>query len=309
MNVKTQQMDGPTWGLLLILSILWGGSFYFAKIAVGEIPPMTMTFSRVVLAGAILGGISLWRGGNVVPSLPMFGGFFVLGVIGNALPMSIMFWGQKANGAGLASILNASAPIFTVFAAHYFTHDEKMTFPKVIGILIGFAGVITLIGPSVFKADHAILPEIAGLAAAALYGFTSIFGRRFTKWGAPAAQMAAGQLAFAGLALLPFVLFFDRPWELPTPHAPAILSMLCLTILSTAIAYLLFFRILVRAGATNVMLVTLLVPVTAVLLGVLLLGEKLELRSLGGMVLIGFGLMAIDGRVLKSLNQRFRQSA
>lgn len=215
------------------------------------------------------------------------------------LPFSLLFWAQTQIPSGLASILNATTPIFSIAVAHFLLADERMATNKAIGILFGFLGVVVLLGGDILNgASLASLGMLACLGAALSYGFAGVFGRRFKAMRLTATQVAFGQLVATTLMMVPILTVVDRPWTLAAPSLPVVASLLALAIISTALAYVIFFRILASAGAVNVALVTLLVPVSAILLGTLVLGERLALRHYAGMGLIAVGLLAIDGRIL-----------
>lgn len=288
------------WLLLILLSLLWGGSFFFAKIAVSAVPPLTVALCRVVLSAAALLALARVLQIRMPREVAFWRDAFAMGLLNNAIPFSLIFWGQQAIGAGLASILNATMPVFTVLIAHFCTADERAGPLKLIGVLAGMAGVAVMIGQDAVAGlgDH-LWAEIAILAAALSYGFASVFGRRFKA--RPPLVVAAAQLTASSCWLLLPVLILDRPWSLPLPATNVISSIVGLALLSTALAYLIFFRILRRAGSTNLSLVTLLIPVSAILLGVAFLGEVLEPHHLAGMALIALGLAAIDGRLLRLL--------
>ncbi|SJZ47514.1 Permease of the drug/metabolite transporter (DMT) superfamily [Enhydrobacter aerosaccus] len=287
------------WGLLLLLSVLWGGSFFFAKVAVRELPPLTVVFGRVALAAValnllqVLSGKGLFRRGAPWPA------YVAMGTLNNALPFSLIFWGQTQIASGLASILNATTPLFTVVVAHLLTTDEKMTRAKVAAVVMGVLGVAVLIGPvAVQRPDASLWGQIACLAAAVSYAFAGIYGRRFKAMGIGPIEAAAGQITASSMLILPIMLAVDGPWPLLTPHPVSLWASIAgLALLSTALAYVLYFRILAVAGATNLLLVTLLIPVTSNLLGVTFLGEELGFRQVAGMMLIAMGLAIIDGRI------------
>ncbi|MGQ0582082.1 MAG: DMT family transporter [Reyranella sp.] len=292
-------MRAREWSLLVLLSILWGGSFFFAKVALAELGPFTVVFFRVSLAALALNvvasavGQSLWRAGTPWRQL------VVMGALNNALPFSLIFWGQTTITSGLASILNATTPLFAVLVAHALTRDERMTVRKLFGVLAGLAGVAILIGPDL---GGSIWGQIACLAAALSYAFAGVYGRRFQAMGVAPMQAAAGQVTASAMLILPIMLIVDRPWELAAlPSAAVWAALASLALLSTALAYVLYFRILAAAGATNLLLVTFLIPVTAILLGAAFLGERLEPRQFAGTTLIGLGLAAIDGRITARL--------
>lgn len=290
--------SATVWALILLLGLIWGGSFFFARIAVLEVPPFTLVFLRLFLAALALHIYLHGRFGLYATLATHWRSFLVMGFINNALPHTLIFFGQTEIGAGLASILNATTPIWTVLIANRWTTDEKLTRAKIAGCLAGFAGTAVLIGPGITPAASVpfwalTLPILAAIS----YGVAGTYGKRFR--GLPAPVSATGQLTASTVIMLPVSLIADQPWTLPTPSTHAILAILALALLSTAFAYLLYFRILRLAGATNASLVTLVVPPSAILLGALFLGERLEATDLIGMLLIGFGLVLLDGRLLR----------
>ncbi len=295
-------MGTREWIMLVVLSLLWGGAFFFTEIALRGFEPLTLVFARVSLAAfALL--IYLRATGQRMPGeRGVWIGFFIMGGLNNLIPFSLIVWGQTHIDSGLASILNATTPLFTVVLAHFLTSDEKLTRARIFGIGLGFIGVVSLIGPeALLGAGAVVLGQIAVLGAALSYGFAGIYGRRFSKTSSAVA--AAGMLCGSSVMLLPLVLIFERPLE-ASPDLAAWGAIVGSAILSTAIAYLLFFRILARAGATNVMLVTFLIPVSAMGLGVFILGEAFTLNAALGMALIFAGLVAVDGRLVTMARRR-----
>ncbi|AXV15732.1 EamA family transporter [Neorhizobium sp. SOG26] len=289
-----------TWALIFLLGLIWGGSFFFARVAVMEIPPFTLVFLRLGLAALAL-HLYLHGGHGLYGVLRThWRSFVVMGLLNNVLPHTMIFFGQTEIGAGLAAILNASTPMWTVLIANRLTSDEKLTPLKLAGCVAGMAGTVVMLGPSVTSATSAPLWALAlPVLAAISYGFAGTYGKRFR--GLPPPVTAAGQLTASTLMILPVSLIIDQPWTLPLPSTSAILAVLGLSLVSTAFAYFLFFRILATAGATNTSLVTLLVPPSAIILGVAFLGEHLQPTDLIGMLMIGFGLILLDGRLLSRL--------
>jgi drug/metabolite transporter (DMT)-like permease len=290
------------WSLLLALSILWGGSFFFVGVAVKALPPFTIVLLRVAIAAAAL-HLVLRATRTAMPwDAETWLAFFGMGLLNNAIPFSLIVWGQTQIASGLASILNATTPLFTVLVAHVLTADERLTRGRIAGVVIGIAGVIVLIGPQALTGlGKDVLAQVAILGAAISYAFASIFGRRFKRMGVPPVATAAGQVSASSLLLLPVTVLVDRPWELPWPGWSVWGAIIGGGLLSTALAYVLFFRILASAGAVNLMLVTFLIPVSAILLGSAFLGETLAPMDFVGMALIGLGLAAIDGRLASLL--------
>ena len=311
MNAPAQlRMGRLDWCLLLALSLLWGGSLLFVGIAVKDLPPFTIVLLRVAIAALALNltlrliGIALPRDGA------SWRAFLGMGLLNNAVPFSLIVWGQTHITSGLAAILNATTPLFTVLVAHCLTADDRLTRSRVLGLLIGFAGIVLLIGPEALRGlGGDVLAQCAVLGAAGSYACAGVFGRRFKRMGIPPLATAAGQVTAPTLLLLPLVLVVDRPWTLALPDAQVWAALIGLALLSTALAYVLYFRILAAAGAVNLLLVTFLIPPSAILLGTAVLKESLQATDLLGMALIGGGLAAIDGRLAQAITARYRTSS
>lgn len=304
-----KQMDASEWGMLVALSLLWGGSFFFIGIAVKELPPVTIVTLRVSLAATALLIVCRIMGLHLPRQWAVWRAFFGMGLLNNIIPFCLIVWGQTHIASGLASILNATTPLFTVIVAHFLTADEKMTGNKLAGVLIGFAGVATMIGPAAFSgAISGLWGQIAILGAAISYSFAGIFGRRFKAMGVPPLMTATGQISSSTLMLIPAAFLIDKPWTLAMPSLGTWGALIGIALLSTALAYLIFFRILATAGATNLALVTFLIPVSAILLGSLILGEQLEIKHFAGMAMIAAGLAAIDGRLPAKLRDFLRKA-
>ena len=299
MNPNAQRaMTATEWGLLLLLSLMWGGSFFFIGVAVKGLPPFTIVAARVCIAAILLwlaaplSGVSATRLRRQAPALVL------LALLNNIAPFSLLTWSQTHLASGLVSILNATTPVFTVIVAHLFTIEEKLNPRRLGGALIGFAGVAAMIGPALLGglADH-LAAELAALLAALSYAAASVFARRFRRIGLTPIEVATGQVTASSLVLLPLAGLIDAPWRLPAPGGAAIAAIIALGAVSTALAYIVYFRILAGAGAINVVLVTLLAPATAILLGAAILGESLAARDFLGLGLIALGLAVIDGRL------------
>ncbi|MBV8535164.1 MAG: DMT family transporter [Alphaproteobacteria bacterium] len=299
MTAGLRPMAAREWALLILLSGLWGGSFFFAAIAVAALPPLTIVAGRVVIGAAIL-GVLLYRSGEVVPvDWRSLTGFVVLGLTNHVVPFSLIVWGQQYIASGLASILTAVQPLFTILIAHLLTRDERITGAKLVGVLFGLAGVVVLVGIDAMRdMSVAVLAQLAMVAAACSFALGVTFGRRLQHMSP--SVLVVGQLAAAGLMIVPMALVVERPWLLPLPGAKVILSVLALALFSTAIGYRIYFRILAISGATSASLVAILAPVATLMLGIPLLGERLEPNHIVGMVLILAGLAVIDGRLLSA---------
>ncbi|MEQ9135829.1 MAG: DMT family transporter [Thalassobaculum sp.] len=290
-----QSMTGTDWICLLTLSGLWGGAFLFAKIAVGTVPPLTLVLARVMIAALAL-LVTLRLAGLRLPAAPRaWRDFAAMGVLNNLVPFGLIFHGQVEIGAGLAAVINGMTPFWTALIARA-AGAEPLSPAKLAGIAVGIAGLAVMIGPAALAGlDASVVAQLAVVGATLSYGCAGVFGRRFRAL--PPLVAATGQLSASSLLILPVALLVDRPWTLPAPGAEAVGAILALALFSTALAYILFFRILASAGATNVMLVTLLIPVSAMLLGMLVLGEVVTGRQLLGLALIAVGLACIDGRL------------
>jgi drug/metabolite transporter (DMT)-like permease len=225
-------------------------------------------------------------------------------LLNNVIPFSFIVWGQAHIASGLASVLNATTPLFGVVVAGLLLADERATPMKLVGVVVGFIGVVMMVGmPSLGLASQsATLAQFAILVAALSYAFAGVFGRRFKGMGLSPVVVAAGQVTGSSLVLAPVALYIDGLPTLLGTDAPSLASwasILTLAVFSTALAYVLYFKILASAGATNIMLVTLLVPMSAILLGSLFLHETLEWVHFVGMGLIAMGLAVIDGRLIR----------
>ena len=295
-------MTPAEWAMLLTLSLFWGGSFFFVGVAVKELPPLTIVALRVSLAALILWASAPVLGLVMPRRREVIVAFLGMGLMNNAIPFCLIAWGQTQLASGLAAILNATTPLFTVLAAHFLTRDERLTPLRAAGALFGLLGVAALIGPRLVEGlGGGVLAELAILGAAISYALASLFGRRFRRLGVNPIATATGQVTASSLMLVPIALLVDRPWTLAVPGAAACAAVAALASLSTALAYILYFRILAGAGATNVVLVTLLAPVSSILLGAIVLHERLEPRHFVGLALIAVGLACIDGRLVRAL--------
>ena len=301
-----KSMTPLEWLLLLTLSVLWGGSFFFGKVALAELPPLTLVLSRVALAAVALNLMVVATGHRMPRDVRLWGAFLVMGALNNFIPFSLIFWGQTEITSSLASILNATTPLWTVVLAHVLTDDERLNSNKLTGVFFGLLGVVVMIGPAALSGlGLNILAQLAVLGAALSYAFAGIFGRRFRRLGVLPLVTASGQLTGSTLMMLPVALVVDKPWTLSALSLTTWGAVTGLALLCTALAYVIYFRLLASAGATNLLLVTFLIPVSALMLDTTILGERLEPRQLAGMVMIGLGLAAIDGRLWKRVRGWF----
>jgi len=292
-------MSPGNWALIALLSIIWGGSFFFIGVAVKGLPPFTIVGLRVGIAALALHVIVRATHLRMPFTREAWVAFFGMGFLNNLLPFCLIVWGQTRIASGLASILNATTPLFAIIVTHFLTEDEKMTPNRLVGVLIGLSGVVMIIGTDALKGLGAdVLAQFAVLGAAICYSLAGVFGRRFRRLGISPLITATGQVSASTVLLLPLAILADKPWRLPVPSIEIWGAVLGLALVSTAFAYIIFFRVLASAGVTNIMLVTFLIPVSAILLGVTFLGEHIQIKHLVGMGLIGLGLAAIDGRAL-----------
>lgn len=294
-------MDGQDWGLLILLSVLWGGAYFFAGVAVKELPPLTVVLVRVLLAAICLLPVFWYLGHSLPRSFSTWLPFFGMGLLNNVLPFGLIFAGQTQITVGLSSIINAMTPLFTVLIMATF-QEERLTKNRVIGVLLGLIGVAVLKGYETPINGNQTFGIVLCLAAAVSYGFAALWGRKFLV-GVPPMKSATCQLLSSTLIIAVAVCLIDKPWTIPTPSYNTVLSLIALAVLGTALAYIVFFKILVRAGASNVMLVTLLIPITALLLGNTFLEEEIRLKEIIGAIIIGLGLLFIDGRLINRFNR------
>jgi drug/metabolite transporter (DMT)-like permease len=304
MKDETGSMGLIEWSSLLTLSVFWGGSFFFVGVAVNAIPPLTLVALRVGLAAGALHFIVRLAGIAMPSDRKSWAAFLTMGLLNNMIPFSLIVWGQAHIASGLASILNATTPLFTVVVAHFFTRDEKMTLWRVAGVVAGLVGVSFMMGIEALQGLRTSqVAQLAILMAALSYAFAGVFGRRFRALGVPPLVTATGQLTASSVLMIPLSLIVEQPWSVPMPGVEVWAAVAGLALFSTALAYILYFRILATAGATNVLLVTFLVPVSAILLGTIVLGEQFEGKHFVGMGLIGLGLAAIDARAGRLLRR------
>jgi drug/metabolite transporter (DMT)-like permease len=302
MTASDGRIDLRDWSLLAALAVLWGGSFFFNGVVLRELPPLTLVLLRVALAALIL--LPLLRAYRLPfpKGIPGWRPFFAVALFNNVLPFSLIVTGQTTIPRGLASILNATTPLFTVVVMAL-AGEERLIVRRVAGVIVGLIGVAILRGGALDLGSGQGIGILLCLAAAASYGIAALLARR-TLANSPPLATATFQLMASSLMMAVIAGLIERPWRLPMPGLATWLAVAGLAALSTALAYIVFFQMLRRSGATNVMLVTLLVPVTAILLGAFVLGEHIALREIVGALVIGSALLLIDGRVLRLFRRR-----
>jgi drug/metabolite transporter (DMT)-like permease len=291
-------MSLSQWGLLVFLSLLWGCTFLFVGLALKELPPFTIVLARVAMAAALLIPLVYVLGHKLPATWTAWQPFIGMSLLNNVIPFSLMVTGQKTVASGLVAVLNATTPLFSLLVAHVLTSDEKLRANKLVGVAVGIIGVGVLVGPeALFGQASQALGMALVLGGALSYGFSGLWGRRLKA--SPPIVTAASQLISSTVLLIPLAALFEQPWTLAFPGTETIAALLGLASLSTALAYIIFFRIMAVSGSSNVMLVTLLIPLTAIPLGIWKLGEQLLLRHFAGALVIGLSLLIIDGRLLQ----------
>ena len=299
-------MTGFEWMLLVLLSVVWGGSFFFNGIALREFPTLSIVTARAGLAALAFLLLVRMLGQGIQLNRQILKAFFGMSFLNNVVPFSLIVWGQQHIASGVASILNATTPLFTMLVAHWFTTDEKINPRRLLGVLTGMGGVGLMMGlDSMESSGFHLLGQSAILLAAFSYGLAGVYGKRFAQLEIPPLATATGQLCASSMILIPLTLWIDQPWTMTIPSIEGMGSLLGIALLSTALAYVIYFRLLKTAGATNLLLVTLLIPVSAIILGVFLLDESLEPQHLSGMAVISLGLLIMDGRLLQFFRKTF----
>ena len=278
--------------LLLALGTIWGASYLFIKVIVAEVPAFTLVAGRLTLAAIILWGILRARRLSLPRTRQIWRAYAVLGFVGAALPYSLISWGEQYIPSGLAALLQSTTPIFTVILAHFLTDDERITIPKIIGVVVGFVGVGVLILPDLRQGLQAdLLGQLAIVGSSLCYALTAIYIRSRLQ-GQPPLVSATGQLMMGMVYMLPISLLIDRPFDL-SPSLPVLASWMMLTLLGTVVAYVIYFTLFERTSATFVTMVTYIIPVNSLLLGALVLNEPLNVTVLGSLVLILLGVLLV----------------
>src|SRR3954462_2844006 len=257
--VIRSQMNRSDWLIIGVLALIWGGAFFFIGVAVRHVPPLTYVCLRLTIAAAAMWLFLRFRGQSLDLPRQVWASIVVLAVLNNALPFALFGWGQTHIASGLASILNATTPIWGVVVAHFLTQDERMSPRKVAGVLLGFGGVATMIGPSLLSSlGTNALAQLACVVAALSYALAAVWARRFRRMGVSPLSVTIGQLSAGALIMLPLALFVDRPWTQAFPPLTACGAIIALALLCTAFGYVLYFRLIETSGAPNALLVTLL---------------------------------------------------
>lgn len=297
MTTADLQMDARDWARLVVLSVLWGATFFFTGVALKELPPLTLVFLRLSIAALILLPLLWMRGVRWPKGVAGWWPYVVMAFINNAVPFSLIVMGQTYIPSGLASVINATTPVFTVLVAAAFG-AERLIWRRVAGVLLGLLGVVILRGFDFDVHSRQTTGIMLGLGATVCFGFAALWATRRLSGASPLGA-AAFQLISASLMMLVLSFAVDRPWQLQMPGPITWAAILGLAALSTSLAFIIFFQIIMRSGASNVMLVTLLVPVSALLLGYFILDEQIVAREIAGALVIASALLVMDGRVLR----------
>ena len=283
--------------VLLLLGAVWGASFLFIKIGVAELAPAVLVTLRLSIAAVALLALLAIRGGRLPTSWRTWANFCFTGFIGLVMPYLLITWGEQSIPSGMAAILNATTPLFTVLLSYVWTREEQLTGARLLGVALGFVGVVVAVGVSELSlASASTQGQLAVLLAAACYGFNGLYSRRAFRGQAPLLT-ATGQLLAAALMLAPVALALDG---LPAgmPSARAIAAVLALSLLGTALAYVLLYWLIERVGATLTSMVTYLLPPFALIYGALFLREAITISALLGLVLVVLGIM-LANRLLR----------
>jgi drug/metabolite transporter (DMT)-like permease len=298
MQVITTKMNFKQWLLLLFLATIWGASFFLMELVLVDLTSFELVFYRLFLAMLFLWAVVWVKGLFDVSYLKLWREFIIMGLVNNVLPFSLIAYAQITINASLASILNATVPFFAIIFATLLLSDEKITIPKLLGVVIGFIGVSYIIGFDISSLDLQVLAIFAMLGATLCYGLATVYGRKFNQLGVPPIVMATMQISIASIILALVIILTDNSF-IPSFSLNSSLAILALSIISTGVAYIIYFYLLENAGAVNTSLVTFLVPISAIFLSTWLLGEILQTKHIIGAMIIFLGLIVIDGRLFK----------
>lgn len=289
-------MSITDWAMLGLCALFWGSAYTFNKVTIAEIPVFTVTGVRLVIAAAFLYVLARLNGVRMPTSWADWAPFFVFTLFSNVFPFLLVLYGQKSTASGLAAVLGATTPLFLIILAHYFTHDERLEVRKLIGVIVGLLGVAVVVGASLLEGwSGSVAAKLALVSAALLYAVGAIYSKRLARH--PPLVISTLQMTCGAIIMVPAMLIYDQPWTQSLPSKQAIGALLATAIFGSALASYTYFQVFRRAGAVNTMLVTLLVPVTPIIIGAFLFGERLLLREIIGALIIAGALLIIDGRL------------
>lgn len=284
------------WFVLFVLGAIWGASYMFIKVGVSEIPPFSFVEGRLLIASLALIAVIRWRGETIPPSRREWMPLIAMGIFNGVIPYTMITWGETHITSGLAAILTAAMPLFTLLLAHWWTHDERLTWLKLLGVLVGFAGVVVIFVPELRQGIQLeFWGQLAVVIAAASYAVATLVARKFLK-GVSHVMASTGQMASAAVMMFPLALVFDAPWNL-RPSLPALGSLLTLALLGTSFAYVLYYWLIEHTGATRTSLVTYLIPIFGLFWGVVVLSETIELEAIAGLILIIIGVVLVNRKM------------
>lgn len=281
-------------GLLFLLAAIWGASFMLIKVGVESIPPLTLTASRLVIAAILLVAYAAPAGHSAWTDARAWGIYLFIGLFGNALPFTLISWGEVYIDSGLAAILMGIMPIATAVLAHFLTADERLSLRRASGVIIGFTGLTVLVGwHALSQIGTAVVAQITVVGGAMCYAITTIFTRRNAFL--PGRVLAAGATVAGALMILPMALIYERPWEL-SPADNSIAAAVLLGLVPTGLAALIYFRLIKTVGATILSQVNYLIPIFGVGWGMLLLGERVTLHAIVALVFVLVGVALVNQR-------------
>lgn len=284
------------WAMLGLCALFWGSAYTFNKVTIAEIPVFTVTGVRLVIAATFLYFLARLNGVRMPTAWADWAPFFVFTLFSNVFPFLLVLYGQKSTASGLAAVLGATTPLFLIILAHYFTHDERLEVRKLAGVIVGLFGVAVVVGASLLEGwSGSVAAKLALVTAALLYAVGAIYSKRLARH--PPLVISTLQMTCGAIIMVPAMLIFDQPWTQALPSNGAIAALLATAIFGSALASYTYFQVFRRAGAVNTMLVTLLVPVTPIIIGAILFGERLLLREIIGALIIAGALLIIDGRL------------
>lgn len=297
MSAVGSKLDRRGWSLLLALSVLWGVAFAFVDVALRELPPLSIVLASSAVAVMVMLPIAWWLGLSIPRDGTAWRPFLVMALLNSVLPQTLMAFGQLHISGSLGAVINATTPLFSVLVMAA-TGDERLQARRLAGVVLGAVGVAVLQEPSTADPGNQAVGVGLFLAGAFSYALAGLWGRRRLALFPPVTSATCQQIATVAI-MVPLAGAFDGPAALGAARAPTWWALAGLGALSTALAYVIFFDLLARAGATNVLLVTLLVPVTAMLVGYAVGSDVITARQLGGAALIGVALVVMDGRLLR----------
>lgn len=298
-----KSLSPRAWAELLLLALIWGGVFLSVRIALNEVGVLATVAHRALWAALVLWALVLALRLPVPRAWPVWGAFLVMGLLNNIIPFTLLNWSQLHIESGLTAILNSATAIFGVLVASLFLADERLTARKLAGVCIGFFGVTTAIGlENLRDFDIRSLAQLAVLAATLSYAFAGVWARKHLS-GLPPLVAAAGMMSASALIMVPLAWQLDGPLSLAL-RSETLLAIAYYALVATVLAYLLYYRVLAMAGSGNLMLVTLLMPPIAIVLGWAVLGEALHARALLGFAILALGLLVLDGRLWAALRNR-----